>query len=196
MLGHTAHQQVHERAKAFGIAIGHGFRCRVGFAGAAFDHVGRQRPGRAGKTDECRAGRQSSADLRNRRVSWRKAGGQFTAAEPLFHAFETRQSPQNRSFTSAEGQILAQGARNGQDVGKQDGAIKVIAPNGLQCDFGCRVRVVAKIEKRPDLRPQATVLRQIASGLAHEPRGPGPLGLTPQGGEQGLGLRMLYYHGQ
>jgi hypothetical protein len=81
---------------------------------------------------------------------------------------------QQGAFPFGETQRLAQGVRDHQNVGKQDGGIHAIAADGLQGHFRRQFRIHTQIQKRSGLLAGLPVFGQIAPGLAHEPeRRPG-----------------------
>ena len=135
---------------------------------AAFDHVGRHRPRRAGKPDQRRLRRQLRPEARHRLID--RAQMLMELAEPeLRQVLAVLQRLQHRAAPFLEADLLAQGIRHHQDVGEQDRRIEAEAPDRLQRHLGCQHRVVAKVQERARRRPGPAIFRQIAPGLAHEP---------------------------
>jgi len=74
------------------------------------------------------------------------------------------------AFAGNKFQLQAHCIQQGQDIGKNNGGIKIKSPNGLQGDLGSQFGVVHHIQEAV-LFADGAVFRQIASGLAHEPYG-------------------------
>ena len=60
----ASRQKVDQRAEQLGLLPGHAARRQELFAAAAFDHVGGQRPGRAGESDQRHLWRQRQRSRR------------------------------------------------------------------------------------------------------------------------------------
>ncbi len=50
-----------------------------------------------------------------------------------------------------------------------DRGIEIEPPQRLKRDFGRKLRIEAKIEKRPGFGPHLPIFGEIAPGLAHQP---------------------------
>ena len=86
------------------------------------------------------------------------------------------------AFTLGELEPHAEGLDDQQDVGEEDRRVDPESLHRLQGHFGGRLRVPAQLEKA-EASAQGAVLRQIATGLAHEPHGR-ERGRLPPGGAQ------------
>ena len=160
------HQQVHQGGKEFGVRPGQladGFM--VG-ATHAFDHVGGNRPGRAGKSDQRGSFRQRGAHaldgLHHRRQQF-GAIGQFGKPGHVPHRL------QPRAFAFREPDFLAQCMRHQQNVSEQDGGVEIEAPHRLQGDFHRQFRRQAELDKIFGIGTQGAIFRQVTSRLAHQP---------------------------
>jgi hypothetical protein len=83
-----------------------------------------------------------------------------------------------RSVRCGKCNVLPERVRNDQDIGKQNCSIESESSNWLQCNFRRELRIKTKIEEITDLLPERTILRQISSGLPHQPDWRGRLSLT------------------
>ena len=159
--------------------LGLGERIRV----TAFDRIGRQREGRAGKADERDATGKLGLDLTDgdEHVPQRLAGLEY------FQAVDVRGCVdwplELRSFTLDEVERQAHRLEWQQQVREQDRRVHIDAPDGLERHFGCQVRVCANLEERVTL-PECAVLRHVPSGLSHEPDRRAVNGLASTGFEE------------
>ena len=195
MIGDRADQQIHECAKLLGCAVSHGFGLRITLAGAAFDHIGGERPGSAGEADQRGLGWQRSTDQPQRGIGWCQQVSSLASLEAISHRRQFRQATRHRTFACTEMQVLSQRPGNGQNVGEQDRTIKAVAADRLQGHFCRRCRIVAEVQKAALVGTQLPVLRQVPTSLPHQPRGTRPLWLTAQGGKEWFISGGLERHG-
>ena len=113
----------------------------------------------------------------------------------IHHGHLIRQATQNRTFASAEMQVLPERPGNGQDIGEQDRTIKAVAADRLQSHFRRCRRIVAKVQKAAFVRAQLPVLWQVSPSLPHQPSRTRPLWLTTQGGKERFFSGGLRGHG-
>ena len=73
------------------------------------------------------------------------------------------------AFTGYEPKISTQGLWHQEDIGKEDGRIETIAANGLQCDFGREVGIIAKLKEVTGFCARCAIFGQISACLSHHP---------------------------
>jgi hypothetical protein len=141
---------------------------------AAFDHVARERPRTARKTDQrhaltpLRVGErganfahgvghvaQRGVDIRHRE-----------ARDVVFRAYRTNEF---RAFAGHELEAETHGVGHGQDVGEQDRSVERITLERLQRDFRCERRALRQTEETARATTRGVVFRQVAASLPHQP---------------------------
>ena len=75
---------------------------------------------------------------------------------------------QDGAFPFLKLQIEAHFLKDGQKIRENDGRVHAEFFHGREHDLGAKVRVSAKIQKRPAL-PNGPVLRHVAARLTHHP---------------------------
>lgn len=93
----------------------------------------------------------------------------FAMAYDDGHPTRDRHFAQTRPLPRLEPDVLAQGARDQQDVGEDDRRIEAEPAHGLKRRLGGHVGVQTEGDEVGRLGPQLAILRQIPTGLAHEP---------------------------
>ncbi len=144
--------------KTVGVAVGP--QPRVGLIGgaAAGDHVGRNRPRRAAKSDQRRPRRKSSRaraqPSRRRGRTCRRCARGRGARGQLAHV----RSARARAFALGEGHALAERIGHDEDVGEQDRRVEAEAADRLQRHLGCELGRVARGRgsRRPSRAPRGT----------------------------------------
>ena len=154
-----------------GISVGAGLGAFALADGAmlAVQHIGRHRPRRAGEPDQGALGLQRRTHDRqgfphSRQMLARRR-------RQLGHPTGDRHFAKPGPFPRLEPDVLAQGARDQQNVGEDDGRIEAETPHGLKRRLGRHLGVQAEGDEVRRLGPQPTVLGQIPTGLTHEPDG-------------------------
>jgi hypothetical protein len=138
---------------------------------ASGDHVGRKRPGRPAKAQQCRLVGEFRPQLLDRLVDRRKIHVKLFAFE-LSDLLRPDRRHQ-RSVAFLEAQVAAQCVRHHEDIGKKDRCIETETPDRLQGNLGREFRIVAKVEETAGLLASSAVFRQVAPSLAHHPDGRG-----------------------
>ena len=100
---------------------------------------------------------------------------------------------QDGTFAFLEGQALAEGPGNHQDVAEKDGGVEAVAADGLEGDFRGELRGCAEAHEVPGVSADFAVFGEVASGLAHEPERRRPHSLSTQHAEEGLGHRTASF---
>ena len=168
-----------------GAAVHHGFDGAEFLAAAAFHHIARQRERAAGKADERHAAVQGFADGRH--------GVEYIAQ--ILHVrhaqggdigFSLYGFLEFRAFAGFKIQPQAHGVRNGQNIGKQDGGVQIVAVDGLEGYFGGQFGVFAQIHKAAGAGAGFAVFGQVAAGLAHHPNGRVFNGLAQKCAQKGV----------
>ena len=149
--------------------VHHLFNQGEGFAAAAFNHVGGQRPRAAGEANQRHFALQLAAN---------GAHGVHHVAQLAFRigdrqlidvgfAFDRRGKA--RALAGFEIEPQAHRVRNGEDVRKENGGIQREAAQRLERHLTGQLGVFAQRHKIARLRARGFVLWQIASRLAHHP---------------------------
>src|SRR6201987_3520802 len=131
-------------------------------------HVAGNRPGRATEPEQSGLRTKLALHSRDRVVNRRKNTLIELAAEPTDRR-TIRDRIKLRALAGREAQGLAERMRYDQNVGKQNRGIEAEPSHRLQRHLGGEFRRHDQIEKSAGLLAQRTVLRQITSGLAHQP---------------------------
>jgi hypothetical protein len=178
------------------------FRCRVEHAlgdleitaGAALDHVGRERPRAAGEADQW----HPAAELGTRQPDGVHDIAQFDLRVRTAQAVQVRttadRAREPRSFVFDDAETEPHGVGNRENVGKENRGIQGESGQRLQRDLAGELRGLAQLEKAPGPLAGCPVLRQIASGLAHDPDGGGIDRLPEQRPQQAIILQWGIRH--
>src|SRR6185312_12167551 len=152
----------------FGMAIGEQTRSALIRTAAAGDHVGCDGPGCAAEAEQRDVLWQLLLDARNRLVDRRQHAviDLIVQSPPIAGS---SQRVESRSFAGFKAYVLAERMGHDQNIRKQDRRIKAEATNRLQCNFGCKLRIEAKVEKAVGGLANGTVLGQVPTGLSHQP---------------------------
>ena len=158
----------------------------------AFHHVGRQRPGAAGKANQRHAAVQCRTDGAHpihdiTQFFFRIGRGQFGDVR-----LGADRALEMRAFALREIQPQPHGVRHGQDVGKQNGRVQRETLQRLQGHFTGQFRIFAQRQKTARLGAGGAVFGQITARLAHQPDGRGVHRLTPQGAQQTVIVEIVH----
>ena len=158
-------------------------------AAAAFHHVAGQRPRAAGKADERHLAVQFAADhpyrvhhvaqfgFHVRHAQLRRVGGAAHGALEL------------RALAFDEVQAQPHRIGDGQDVGEQDGGVQVETAQRLQRHFTGDLRVLRHAQEAAGFLAGGAVLRQVTTGLAHQPYRRAIHGFAAQGAQEAIVLQ-------
>ena len=164
-----ARQYVEQLVQSVGLVEHQRLEMFIIFRRPALDDIGRQRPRAAGKADQRRLAVELAPD---------QLDGRRDIAELVFDVRHgqlgdgfrrTHRMLELRAFAGHEMQAQAHGLGDSQDVREQNRCIQIEAPQRLQRDLAGQLRVLAQVEKAAGLLAQRSILRQVTTGLAHEP---------------------------
>ena len=136
---------------------------------AAFDHVAGQRERTAGEADQRDCTCERLTDSRNGIEHVAQVHIGFGNHEVADFPLLAKRSLETRPFAFGKGQSKSHCIGDGEYVGEQDCGIEGKARQRLQSDFGCKVWVLAQVQKTACARPGPVVLGEIATGLTHDP---------------------------
>ena len=179
--GRRLDEDFEDLVQALGLGIGEGAGPGP-IRAPPLNHVGRHGPGGAGKADQGAfrlkgrphpgQGLSNGAEATGRGLDLAGQGGDLGKwAKPW-------------PLARLEPDFLAQGLGDEQDVRKDDGGVEGKPPHGLERRLGGHFRIVAEGQEVLRPGPELPVLRQRASGLAHEPDWRALEGLAGQGPEE------------
>jgi hypothetical protein len=137
-------------------------------AAAAFDHVGRHRPGSACKTDQGDVFGQGRTQAHDGRIDRRQVGMERLFVEDR-QGIARAERFELRPFAHHEPDLAAQGIGDHQDIAEHDRRIQAIPPDWLQARLDGEFRRIAEFQEIRRLGPKGAVFRQVPPGLAHQP---------------------------
>ncbi len=178
-------QHVHQYVESRGIAVGEHPRRRLVRRTTAGDHVGRDRPGRAAKSQQRHSRRQIRLHTPDGLVDRRQHVVIDLRRQPL-ETGAVLDRIEQRTFAGGKCHRLSERMRHHQDVRKQNRRIESESPHRLQRNLGRELRIENEIEKASGLLAQRAIFRQIASCLAHHPYRRRPPRLAIEHIENGL----------
>ena len=178
------------------LAVEHALGETVFLGATALDHVGGERPGAAGETDQRYQTIEFVADQCHRVGDIAQALRRIGHEQAIDIGFAAHRAFEAGAFASAEIQAEIHRVGDGQDVGEQDRGIQIETPQRLQGDFAGQFRRLAQREKVTGLFAGGAVFRQVAAGLTHDPYRRGIGGLTQQGLEIAVVAQFGKAHGQ
>jgi len=180
MAGTGLHEDVDHRREDLRLAGGEDPRPPLLAAAASGDHVRRERPRRAAEAEDALLRRKGRTKPPQRLVDGGKMG--LEVRECQRRGISRRLEP--RSFPFHEPDLLPEGVRQDEDVREDDRGVERIAAHRLEGGLHREIGIVAEVEKARRLRPQLTILREVAARLAHEPDGGGVDGLSAEGAHE------------
>ena len=152
------------------VVVEHGFGLAEVLRRAAFDHIGGQRPGAAGKADQWHAAIQLTANGAHgvhhitQILLWIGDRQRFDISHAADDFLETR------AFAGFKIQALAHGVGDGQDVREQNRRIELrVTIQRLDGDLAGQLRVLHQLDEVTRFGAGSAVLRQVTTGLAHHP---------------------------
>lgn len=115
-------------------------------AAATLDHIAGERERGAGEAQQRRLLRQGGAGHRNGAIDRRQMLDE-TRAGKLAELGRIGERLEFRSFAFLEPDLLPEGVRHNQDIGKDDRRIEAEAPDRLQRHLDCLLGCITEIEK-------------------------------------------------
>jgi len=167
-----------------GSVLGERLDIRKLAAGAALNHVGADGEWATGETDQ--------RNLAIEFTTYGSDGIKHVAERLLDIGYMQISNCVRRShrifefwaFSRDEMQAQAHRVGNGQDVGKQNRRIELVAPERLQGYLAGQLRIPAKAHEVTGLASYFTIFRQVAARLPHDPHGCSRDRLAHQGAQK------------
>ena len=163
-------QDPHEAGPALGLLVHQPLGVEVITRRPALDDVGRDRERRAREADERHFSAERLLHSPHRLEHERHRGVDVDRAEPSDLRLAANGTMDDGPFALRELEADTERLDDQEDVGEEDRRVDAEAVDGLQRDFGRRLRVPGKLEESVPLAHRP-ILRQIAAGLPHEPDG-------------------------
>ena len=151
------------------IGVHHFFDFSEGLAAAALYHVGRQRPGTAGETDQRHFAVEVFANGAHRIHNIAKFLLGIGHRQFIDIGAAGNGMRETRAFAGFEVESQPHRVGDRQDIAEEDRRIKRIAAQRLQGDFTRQFGVFAQRHKITGYGARRFVLRQITPGLSHHP---------------------------
>ena len=148
------------------IAIGQRARFVLVAASLAGHHVSRHGPRAPGKAQHRHPFGQAPTTEAYRLVNRVIARG--IGSQPFQCCIDKRRRELG-TFARKELQMLADGMRYDEDVGKQDRPVETEPLDGLQGNLAGRLAIIGQGEKTALFGAQSPIFGKVATGLAHEP---------------------------
>ena len=159
--------RVDQRGETRRALIGKFARGALVAAAAALHHIARDRPWRAGKTEQGRIRRKHIANAPDGFVN---RGERIGSRGQRFERHRIHPGRQDRPFARRKAQMLAHRIGHDENIRKEDRGIKAKAADRLQRHFACGVRVKNQRQKITRDSPQCAIFGKIAPRLAHKPK--------------------------
>ena len=194
VVGDRAGQLVEQGMGQLRAAVDHALEVAEVLAGAAFHHIGGERPGAAGETDQRHPAVQLPADGAHRahhivqitlRVRHRQRRDVLFGAHGL---------AEFRPLAGLEIQPQAHGVGDGEDVREQNRRVQRVTLQGLQGDLAGQFRVTAQVHEGTGFLAGGAVFGQVAAGLTHHPYRGAIHRLTGQGFQEAVVLQCSIGH--
>ena len=145
---HVAAEQRHQGVPRLWLCVHELLGARVLARRAALDHVGGQREGRPGETDQRQVRRQRGARGTHRLHHKGQRFGGIHLPQPFDVSRGLQGIVQHRPVAGAEFELHAHRFENQQDVGENDGRVDAQALDGVHRYLGGQVRRFAQFEER------------------------------------------------
>jgi hypothetical protein len=165
VIGHQVGQRAEQRVEQLGFRRGECSQRWKVLHALTFDEIGGQRPRRTAKPEQCRCRRElrthereCGRDLRRDLLIGRVQPVEVVAASYRLGDDGSR----------IEVELDADRSQRAHDVGKDDRGIEWKPPDRHQRDLGRELGVASKVLEAMGLA-ETTILREVASGLAHDP---------------------------
>ena len=178
-------QHVDDACERLGMAIGQQPRRRLIRRAAPGDHVSRNRPWCAAKSDQRHRWIEVAPHPAQRLVDRREFRIVCLCCE-CRNQLRRIERIEPWSFADFKANGAAERVRNHQDVGEDDRGIELEAADRLQRHLGRVVRRETEIEEAAGLGAQLAILRQVTSRLSHHPDRRHALALAAQDLHEGL----------
>ena len=167
--GGRVREQREQTVELAGVLDQQGLGAREVSRATAFDHVRRERPGASRESDERHATFEIAPNDPDRVHHESQIIFRIRHAQPIDVGRGAHRRAEPGSLSLDELQPETHRPGDGQDVGEEDGGIEREPAQRLQGDLAGELRCAAQRKEAAGARPRRPILREIASGLAHQP---------------------------
>jgi hypothetical protein len=154
-------------------------------AAAAFHAVGKQREGRAGKTQNPVTVIQGLLEVCNRARQIGDALQNAIELPGIVVGASAQRLGDTRTFAGSKTHPESHRKRHHENVGEHDGSVERVSIERFECGAGRQLRGLADFPETV-LSSQRAIARQIAPGLSHEPHGRAVEGIAAHGRQESL----------
>ncbi|EXI84795.1 MAG: hypothetical protein AW12_02384 [Candidatus Accumulibacter sp. BA-94] len=135
----------------------------------ALDHVAGQGVGAPGKADKWHRAVQRAPDLGHGIHHVAQVVPGVRCAEVANRPLLAQRALEARAFAVGEVEAEPHRIRDGEDVGKEDRRVELVAGKRLQGHLTGQAGILAQLHEAARARARLAILGQIATGLAHQP---------------------------